>query len=231
MPFFAKVDSESIKKQLEDEGSEDNENSKDKNKMKELVSDEEIKDLIKPELFAINVPAILEIFFGLFLLLVAVIKIMIGWEIYEIGTKMNLAYGFIGEGIGFLILMVLSFIVAYGLILKKNFAPLLGTGKGVFFIFYFIYGILDYRSLAIEARNRETIFFSDINEAAIYETNMYVNVLLLIFVLLLTTLMLRILMREGFFKSFFSARNSGSTGTENKDQVIISEKKNKVAAK
>ena len=201
MPFFARTGSAPNKKGNPDKSGEEQISDEEKNDLNEIVSDDEIKDLIKPELFTLNVPAIMEIFFGLFLLLYAVM--LIGLSL-ELGMDSALARSQLAQGIVFIVLMLLSFVVGYGLIMKKIYGTMIGLGKGIALIIYFVYSVIDYRSLMLEARSRELIMFSDLNEAAYYEANMYANIMLLVFVLLLTILIFRILYTEGHLRSLFS---------------------------
>ena len=129
---------------------------------------------------------------------------------------------FMATGVYFIILMVLSFIVAYGLILKKRFAPFLGFGKGMFLIFYFLYSVLDFRRLALEAEITEVRFFSDLleTEKQVYLANMYVNIALLLFVLVLTLAMLYILFKDGHLNKIFKRGTEPQSANETKLSVI-----------
>jgi len=205
MPFFARTGSASRKNDPQDEGGEDQISAEEKKDLNDMVSDDEIKDLIKPELFTLNVPAIMEIFFGLFLLLYAIMLIGLSMEL---GMGSDLGRTQLAQGIVYIVLMLLSFIVGYGLIMKKKYGAMIGIGKGIVLIIYFVYSVIDYRSLMLEARSRELIMFSDLNEASYYEANMYANIMLLVFVLLLTLLIFRIIYNEGRLRSFFSNANN-----------------------
>jgi hypothetical protein len=182
-----------------DTGNEEEEKTDTTKKDTGDMSEEELRELIRPELFSLNIPALLEILFGLFLFFVAIIKILSGWYLLDSNTNSGLASGFLTEGAAFIILMCLSFYVAYGLILKHKYAPAIGLAKGIFFIVYFSYGAISYRNLAAEARSDEVIFLSDITEPVYYESQMYVSLLLLIFVLILSLAMTNLLFKQGFF--------------------------------
>jgi hypothetical protein len=205
MPFFAKDESaiEELKKDTEDE---------------DIISDEELRELIKPEIVTLNVPAILEIIFGLFLLFAAILEF--GYYYGGLGTEYMIL------GIAFIVAMLLSFFAAYGMILKSKIAGFLGAGKGVFFIFYFLYAVLDWRRLAQEAVPAKTLAgLGDLNRQAIYEMNMLMSALLLIFVLLLTLSIFHKLYKDGHLDAVFRRRgvptqavNSVATLTEIKNE-------------
>ena len=132
------------KKEEDEPEKKDEQEDKDK----EDLEDEDLDDLIRPEIFTLNIPAVLEILFGLFLFFVAIMYIMSGWSLRDSDTDTNVANVLLYSGTGYLILTMLSFLVAYGLILKKKFAPFLGFFKGLFLIGFFAYSTLDYRRLA-----------------------------------------------------------------------------------
>jgi hypothetical protein len=237
MPFLAKVDSESIKKQLEEDENEDAQGSGGKKQVKELVTDEEIKDLIQPELFALNVPAIMEILFGLFCLLVALLYIGTGWVILDSGTNMSFAYSRMAIGFIFLILMSISFILAYSLILKKKFASIVGAGRGIALIIYFGWSVMDYRRLWNESESTSNPLVGDWIKSDYYENNMYVSLLLLIFVIILTLLMFRLLIADGHLSFMKRGEKNDEDDeledSEPKDEPMIGreKKKDQVAAK
>ena len=181
MPFFAK-DSGAI-----DELKKDND--------EDIISDDELRELIKPEIVTLNVPAILEILFGLFLLFAAILEI--GYYYAGLGTS------YLMLGIAFIIAMLLSFVAAYGLIIKSRLIGYISAAKGVFFIFYFLYAVFDYRRLAEGATAGSNPLLGDLSRKAIYETNMLMNMLLLIFVLVLTISVIYKLFKDGHFNIFF----------------------------
>jgi hypothetical protein len=143
----------------------------------EIISDEELRELIKPEIVSLNVPAILELLFGLFLLFVAILEF--GYYYAGLGSS------YLMLGIAFIIAMLLSFVAAYGLIIKSRFLGYVSAGKGIFFIFYFLYAVFDYSRLAEGATASSNPLLGDLNRQAIYETNMMINLLLFVFVLIL----------------------------------------------
>jgi hypothetical protein len=178
-------------------------------KEKDLISDDEIRELIKPELFTLNIPAVMEILFGLFLFFIAIIKLNLGLTYISNEEWMNFAYGNIAEGTAFIGLMIVSFFVAYTLILKKNYAPIIGAGKGLFFIGYFLYGIFEYSRLAqgVALDSNSLVNLGYLTEKSYYEANMYANIMLLLFVLLLTLAMFYLLHKQGYLKKIFLRRD------------------------
>jgi len=176
MPFLAKDDSaiEELKKDVGDE---------------ELLSDEELRELIKPEIVTLNVPSILEILFALFLLFTAIVEIG-----YYYG---GLGFEYVIVALFFIICMFISFIVAFGMIVKNKYAAFLGAGKSIFFIFYFLYSVFDYRRLAQQASSEKIIRLGNLNQEAIYESNMFINLALLIFVLIMALSIFYMLYNEG----------------------------------
>jgi hypothetical protein len=180
----------------------------DDQSVRDLVSDKEIKDIVGSEMISLNIPAILMILFGLFLLFIAALKLMLGWYLYNDNFDADLGYSNMIEGTGLMVLMFITYFAAYGLIVKKKYAPLIGTGLGIFFIAYFSYGVSAYRALAKEAESETVTFFSDITKPAYYETNMYASILLLLYVLILTFSMIYLLYKQGYLDKFLKRKHT-----------------------
>jgi hypothetical protein len=201
MPYFAKKVSESENDVPEQGEHKETTKPEDKKNPEELVSDEDIEDLIKPELFTLNVPAIMEILFGLFISFYAIMLILLS---LNIGLDSDLGARTLAQGIGFVVLGLISFFVGYGIIMKNKYGTLIGFGKGLFLIVYFAYSAFDYRRLMLEAESGESSMLADLYLVDIYWGNMIANVFLLISVLFLTLLIVRIILVEGHFKTLFS---------------------------
>lgn len=185
-----------------------------------VITEDELRDMIRPELFTLNIPAVLEILFGLFLLFVAIIKVQVAWQLYDLDYSTSKANLFLIEGIGFVILMILSFAVAYLVVLKKKIGAFIGFGKGVFFIGYFLNGIFFYNGLLNELGNGKLTRLGDILMRDYYQSNVYANELLLLYALLLTVSMLFIMFKQrssyGLFKK--NKNNEGEVITPDQEK-------------